>query len=459
MRFQFNPFTDKLDISGMGPGGTTVQFLTGNDGIPVPSDSGYNINVDGENATGINTTGNAGTNTLTIHGLASTTTQVGTTRYATNAEAAAQGVNSAALTPSNITNFFSNNPVPASQGGTGLSSPAAHSLLVTEGSSAVTRLGVAGNGQIPIGHVGADPVLANITSSGGTITVTNGPGTINIDTSGELVLTFDADSGSAMPSGAVITISGGSTGLTTTGSAATISLAGTLGPTYGGTGVNNGSSTITIGGNVTFSGAHTFTGTVTGTTTVTFPTSGTLLAGTVTQYDVLVGGASSAVASVGPGSAGQVLQSGGNAANPTYSTATYPATASGTGTILRADGTNWVATTTTYPNTNAVNTIMYATSANVLGSITAVIDGVLISDHAAGVPSWLANGTAGGGRRWTVHGAVSTLARARIIIGSRKAAVSASATVKLGACIGRWIRMPERPPPMTISDGTDDRDR
>lgn len=46
--------------------------------------------------------------------------------------------------------------------------------------------------------------------------------------------------------------------------------------TYGGTGVNNGSSTITVGGNTTFSGAYTFTGTLTGNTSVTFPTSGTL---------------------------------------------------------------------------------------------------------------------------------------------------------------------------------------
>ena len=46
--------------------------------------------------------------------------------------------------------------------------------------------------------------------------------------------------------------------------------------TYGGTGINNGSSTITIGGNVTMSGAYTFTGTLTANTSVTFPTSGTL---------------------------------------------------------------------------------------------------------------------------------------------------------------------------------------
>lgn len=49
-----------------------------------------------------------------------------------------------------------------------------------------------------------------------------------------------------------------------------------IGSTYGGTGVNNGASTITIGGAVTFSGAFTFAGTLTGNTNVTFPTSGTL---------------------------------------------------------------------------------------------------------------------------------------------------------------------------------------
>lgn len=46
--------------------------------------------------------------------------------------------------------------------------------------------------------------------------------------------------------------------------------------TYGGTGINNGASTFTIGGNVAFAGAFTFTGTLTGNTAVIFPTSGTL---------------------------------------------------------------------------------------------------------------------------------------------------------------------------------------
>lgn len=49
-----------------------------------------------------------------------------------------------------------------------------------------------------------------------------------------------------------------------------------INPAHGGTGINNGTSTITIAGNFTMSGAFTFAGTLTNNTTVTFPTSGTL---------------------------------------------------------------------------------------------------------------------------------------------------------------------------------------
>ena len=51
---------------------------------------------------------------------------------------------------------------------------------------------------------------------------------------------------------------------------------GVINPAHGGTGVNNGTNTLTLGGNTAFSGAFAFTGTLTGATTVTFPTSGTL---------------------------------------------------------------------------------------------------------------------------------------------------------------------------------------
>jgi hypothetical protein len=54
-----------------------------------------------------------------------------------------------------------------------------HSLLVGGGTATITNLGVATNGQLPIGSIGADPVLATLTA-GANITITNGAGSITI---------------------------------------------------------------------------------------------------------------------------------------------------------------------------------------------------------------------------------------------------------------------------------------
>jgi hypothetical protein len=116
---------------------------------------------------------------------------------------------------------------------------------------------------------------------------------------------------------------------------------------------------------------------------------------TTTQYDVLVGGANDTISSVGPGSTGQILQSAGASSNPAYSTATYPSLGTGTGTLLRADGTNWVSSTSTYPNTNAVSTLLYASSANVMSALGTANNGLLVTSNS-GVPSILAGpGTTG----------------------------------------------------------------
>lgn len=58
---------------------------------------------------------------------------------------------------------------------------------------------------------------------------------------------------------------------------------------------------------------------------------------------------------------GKVLQGAGVGVASTFSTATYPSTATGTGKILRADGTNWAASTATFPDTAG-------TSGNILTS-------------------------------------------------------------------------------------------
>jgi hypothetical protein len=77
----------------------------------------------------------------------------------------------------------------------------------------------------------------------------------------------------------------GQSTITTLGTVTTGVWNGTLiGATYGGTGVNNGSNTLTLAGNVSYAGAFTQTFTATANTSVTLPTSGTLatLAGTET---------------------------------------------------------------------------------------------------------------------------------------------------------------------------------
>lgn len=69
----------------------------------------------------------------------------------------------------------------------------------------------------------------------------------------------------------------GQTSITTLGTIGTGTWQGTLvSPTFGGTGINNGAKTITLGGNLTTSGTFNTTLTATATTSVTLPTSGTL---------------------------------------------------------------------------------------------------------------------------------------------------------------------------------------
>lgn len=395
MRFQFNPFTDKLDISGLGPGVTSVDFLTGNSGGTVAADASFNINVIGDNTSGINTVGNGSPNTLTIFGLASTTTQIGTTRYATNAEAAAQTIGTAALTPSNITSLFSTNFLPSSQGGTGLSSPAAHQLIVTNGSSAYTPLGVGSNGQIPIGSIASNPVLNTITAGSG-VSVTNGPGTITIGLTG---------------TGAIETLTGNS--------------GGAISPT-----ANNINTLGT--GSITIAGAG---------STLTTQLTG------LTNHAIQIGAGTATLTQLATtATAGQVLQSGGAAADPAYSTATYPLTTV-VSQILYSSSTNTVSGLAT------ANRAVLTTGTTGIPVLTALaVDGQLIIGSTAGSPaaSTLTAGTGisitnasnsitiavtGSGFTWTdVTGATQTLSVENGYISDRGGGVTFTlpATASLG---------------------------
>jgi len=175
-----------------------------------------------------------------------------------------------------------------------------------------------------------------------------------------------------------------------------------IGGTYGGTGVNNGASTITIGGNVTFSGAFTFAGTLTGNTAVTFPTSGTLattsqllISPLTTKGDLWGWSTTNDRLPVGSTN-GQVLQVNSAASlGLSYSTATYPTVATSAARILRADGTNWVQTTSTFADTYAASGFLYANGANNVAGLATANNGLPVTSNT-GVPSILAGpGTTG----------------------------------------------------------------
>ena len=199
-----------------------------------------------------------------------------------------------------------------------------------------------------------------------------------------------------------------------------------IGSAYGGTGINNGASTITLGGSLTTAGAFDSIFTMTGITTVTFPTIGTLattsqlpVPSAMTRVDdtnvtLTLGGTPAtsllqavsltlgwtgqlAVTRGGTGAStvganGTLAQS--NGAIYTFTTATYPSVATAAGTMLRADGTNWLASTSTFADTYAASTLLYSNGANAVTGLATANSATLVTD-GTGVPAWTGSMTNG----------------------------------------------------------------
>lgn len=106
---------------------------------------------------------------------------------------------------------------------------------------------------------------------------------------------------------------------------------------------------------------------------------GTAFVGTaVTNHAILVGGAtSSTLTSVGPGTAGQILQSGGAAADPVYSTAIYPATTTAQ-QLLYSSATNTISGLTTANNAALI------TDGSGNPSLTALGNSKILATNASG---------------------------------------------------------------------------
>jgi hypothetical protein len=223
----------------------------------------------------------------------------------------------------------------------------------------------------------------------------------------------------------------GSASITTLGTIATGTWnGGIITGQYGGTGVNNGARTITLGGNLTTSGAFATILTVTGATNVTLPTTGTLVNSSVTTLSSL---ASIGTITTGTWNGTTIGVAYGGTGQTTAQTA-INALAGGvtSGQYLRGNGTNVVMsgivagdvpilnqnTTGTALNVTGTvavlhggtglttfggaNTVLYTSAADVLTSVpvSSAAGQFLQTTAAGGAPSWqtvlsIANGGTG----------------------------------------------------------------
>ena len=182
--------------------GTIVTQFSADTGVATPS--GNNINLLGTAAQGISTSGSGSTVTFTIANATTSTKGVASfnsSQFTISSGAVSlngsgvgttiTGDSGGALSPSsgnwNIqggTNMKTSGSgstltlnVQAPFGATSLTS---NSLLLGNGSSNVSALGAATNGQLPIGSTGVAPVLATLTAGSG-ISITNASGSITIN--------------------------------------------------------------------------------------------------------------------------------------------------------------------------------------------------------------------------------------------------------------------------------------
>lgn len=192
-------------------------------------------------------------------------------------------------------------------------------------------------------------------------------------------------------------------------------------------------------------------GSITGITDLVVADGGTGVS-TLTNHAILLGAAASPITSVGPSAtAGQILQSAGAAADPVFSTATFPSTAAGTGTILRADGTNWVASTPTFANVAGTagkvlvsDGTNFITSTPTFPNASATTRKIIVSDGTnwvASTETYAVPGTSGNvltsdGTNWT--SAAPSGGGAMVFIAT--ASASASATISFTGLTSTYFK-------------------
>ena len=200
--------TGTITVGGGGSGNSfeTLDVPAGTDPV---ADSSTDIATFTED-TFLTLTGTAATDTIAITQV---TTDLGTdgliaanavalTTDTTGNYAAGDAEAGAALTGDSATSFFSTGTLEVGIGGTGAATLTDGGILLGSGTGAITALGVAANGQIPIGDGTTDPVLATITGTVNQVTVTNGAGTITLSTPQDIATTSTPTFGNLILAGA-----------------------------------------------------------------------------------------------------------------------------------------------------------------------------------------------------------------------------------------------------------------
>jgi len=211
--------------------------------------------------------------------------------------------------------------------------------------------------------------------------------------------------------GGVTTFAGGATGLTpTAATSGAVILGGVLNSSSGGTGVNNGSSTVTLAGNLITSGANSLTLTTTGATNVTLPTTGTLatLAGSETLTNKTISGASNTLSSIANSSL-------------TNSSVTY----NGVNVALGASGTITAATTAAL----TISTGLTGGSFNGSTAVTIAIDSTVAT--LTGTQT-LTNKTISGATNTLSNIGNSSLTNSQITLGTTNIALGATSLAPVG---------------------------
>ena len=180
--------SNSLDLAVDG-GTTTGKTLTGDSGGALPPTSG-NWNILGSTASAgtspVETSGSGSTVTLEVQVsqalAAADATKIGLCNFESNHfsvdGAGFVDINSAGLFDLKSLNLQV--PLSVPSGGTGLATITDGGIMLGSGTGAVTPLGQATNGQLPIGNTGADPVLNTLASADSSVTITNGSGTIDL---------------------------------------------------------------------------------------------------------------------------------------------------------------------------------------------------------------------------------------------------------------------------------------